>query len=218
VKALGAKVGSTRTEEQTQIARFWIENSPLAWNRLARTVAAAEGLDLWENARLFGLLNMALADGYIGTCETKYYYTFWRPVTAIREAATDINPATTADATWEPLEVTPPFPDHDSGHSVEGGAAAEILERFFGDDNLSFDTCSLTLPVTEERCGGATEVRRSFSSFTQAAEENGVSRIYVGFHFRKAVQDGIKHGRQIGEWTVSHFLKSVKDLDAHSSP
>jgi hypothetical protein len=211
VKTLGAKVGSTRTEEQTQIARFWVESSPLAWNRIARTVAAAEGLDLWENARLFGLLNMALADGYIGTCETKYHYTFWRPVTAIREAAADGNPVTTADATWEPLEVTPPFPDYDSGHSVEGGAAAEVLKLFFGDDDLSFDTCSLTLPVAEERCGGAAEVRRAFSSFTQAAEENGVSRIYVGFHFRKAVQAGIRHGRKIGEWTVSHFLKPVQD-------
>lgn len=86
-----------------------------------------------------------------------------------------------------------------------------MLKRFFGDDNISFDACSLTLPVAEKRCGGAAEVRHSFPSFTQAAEENGVSRIYVGFHFRKAVEAGIKQGRKIGHWTVSHFLKPLQD-------
>ena len=94
VKTLGVKVGSTADREQTQIAHFWVESSPLMWNRIARTVSAAEGLDLWENARLFGLLNMAMADGYIGTFETKYHYNFWRPVTAIQLADTDGNPDT----------------------------------------------------------------------------------------------------------------------------
>ncbi len=114
------------------------------WNRIARTVSAAEGLDLWENARLFGLLNMAMADGYIGTFDTKYHYNFWRPVTAIQLADTDGNPDTTADPTWEPLAPTPPVPDYDSGHSVEGGAAAQVLKRFFKDDDISFTACSLS--------------------------------------------------------------------------
>jgi hypothetical protein len=210
VKALGAKTGSTRTDEQTQIAYFWLESSPLGWNRLTRSVATAEGLDLWENARLFGLLNMALADGYIGGIAVKYHYKYWRPVSAIQLADTDGNPDTLADVTWEPLEITPPIPDYPSTHSVEGGAAAQVLKRFFGDDNISFNACSLTLPVVEERCGEATEVSRSFTSFTQAAEENGVSRIYIGFHFRKAVQEGIKYGRKIGNRAVNLFLKPVK--------
>ena len=106
---------SDRTPDQTEIARFWVESSPLQWNRIARTVSEAEGLDLWENARLFGLLNMALTDGYIGTFEAKYHYRFWRPVTAIHLADTDGNPATTADPKWTPLEPTPPIPDYDSG-------------------------------------------------------------------------------------------------------
>jgi hypothetical protein len=209
VKTLGVKVGSTRTAEQTKIGHFWVESSPLAWNRIARAVSAAEGLDLWENARLFGLLNMTLADGYIGTFEAKYFYNFWRPVTAIQLADTDGNPDTTADPAWEPLLPTPPIPDYDSGHSVEGGAAAQVLKRFFKDDDVSFTACSLTLPAPEERCGGTSEVRRSFTSFTQAAEENGVSRIYNGFHFRNAVNKGIKHGRKIADRAVSHFLKPV---------
>ena len=120
--------------EQTEIALFWVESSPLQWNRIARTVSASRGLDAWENARLFGLLNMALADGYVATFATKYHYNFWRPVTAIREADSDGNPDTVADPAWTPLAPTPPIPDHDSGHSVEGGAAAQVLKRFFDSD------------------------------------------------------------------------------------
>ena len=109
VKSLGGDgviTPSARTPEQTEIALFWIESSPLSWNRIARTVSASEGLDLWENARLFGLLNMAMADGYIGTFETKFHYNYWRPVTAIRLADTDSNPNTDADPTWTPLDPT----------------------------------------------------------------------------------------------------------------
>jgi hypothetical protein len=209
IKRLGAKDGSTRTDDQTQIALFWLESPPLRWNRIARTISTVTGLDVWENARLFGLLNMAMADGYSGSLETKYHYNYWRPVTAIQNAETDGNPDTAADPAWEPLRPTPPSPDYDSAHSVEGGAAAQVLKRFFETDRIGFSTCSQTLPLPAEQCGGALEVRRSFSSFTQAAKENGVSRIYVGFHFRKAVEEGIKHGRKIGNYAVNHFLRPI---------
>jgi hypothetical protein len=209
VKRRGVKEGSTRTDEETEIARFWLESSPLQWNRIARTVSAASGLNLWENARLFALLNMALADGYVGSWETKYHYNYWRPQTAIQLAAGDGNPDTIADPNWEPLDPTPPFPDYDSGHSVQGGVASEVLRRVFDTDQVSFTTCSLTLKEPENRCGGPHEVRRSYSSFSQAADENGLSRILVGYHFRKAVEDGITHGRKIGKHTVQHFLKPV---------
>ena len=111
---------SERTADQTEIALFWVESSPLGWNRIARTVADAEGIDLWESARLFGLLNMTLTDAYIGTWDAKYHNRFWRPVAAIRLASSDGNPATSADPTWTPLLETPPIPDYDSGHAVEG--------------------------------------------------------------------------------------------------
>lgn len=206
----GITTPSDRTPEQTQIALFWLESSPLMWNRIARTVSTTEGLDPWENARLFGLLNMALADGYIGSLETKYHYNYWRPVTAIQLADTDGNPDTDADPTWTPLVPTPPAPDYDSGHSVEGGAAAQVLKGFFETDQVSFTACSLTLLLPEERCGGASGVLREFTSFTEAAEENGLSRILNGFHFRKAVEEGIEHGRKIGNRAVNRFLKPVK--------
>ena len=89
---------SARTPDQTEIGLFWIESSPLAWNRLARAISASRGFDLWENARLFGLLNLAMADGYIASWETKYHYRFWRPITAIRLGDTDGNPATEGSA------------------------------------------------------------------------------------------------------------------------
>jgi hypothetical protein len=204
----GTTTPSERTAEQTEIAMFWVESSPLQWNRIARILAADAGLDEWESARLFGLLNMALADGYVGSFETKYLYNFWRPVTAIQLAATDGNPDTDADPTWMPLVTTPPIPDHDSAHSVEGGAAAQVFKRFFGTDLMSFEVCSLTLPAGST-CNDAGSVTRAFTSFTQAADENALSRILVGFHFRHAVESGVEHGRRIGNRAVNRFLLPV---------
>jgi hypothetical protein len=211
VKRLGGDditTPSERTVEETEIALFWVESSPLGWNRIARIVAADEGLDLWQQARLFGLLNMALADGYVGSFETKYLHNFWRPVTAIQMADNDGNPDTDVDATWTPLRGTPPVPEHDSAHSVEGGAAAQVFQRFFGTDLISFETCSLTLPAGST-CNDASAVTRSFTSFSQAAEENALSCILVGFHFRNAVEQGIEHGRLIGDRAVDLFLLPV---------
>jgi hypothetical protein len=202
----GITTPSERSAEQTEIALFWVESSPLQWNRIARTVSAETRLDLWEQARLFGLLNMAMADGYISSFETKYHYNYWRPVTAIQTADTDGNPNTSADPTWTPLVGTPPIPDYDSAHSVEGGAASKVLKRFFGTDHISFTTCSLTLPPGGT-CTDATPILRHFTGFSQAAEENGFSRILVGFHFRKAVDEGIEHGRKIANRAVDRFLR-----------
>ena len=214
VKRLGGDGNTTpseRTPEQTQIALFWVESSPQQWNRIARTVSAAKHLDAWESARLFGLLNMAMADGYVGSFEAKYQaYRFWRPVTAIRLADTDGNPNTAADPTWTPLVPTPPIPDHDSAHSVEGGAAAQVMQRVLGTDHVRFETCSLTLP-SGSTCNDSSPVLRRYTSLSQAAGENGLSRILVGFHFRKAVEDGIEHGRKIGDRAVNRFMQPTGD-------
>jgi hypothetical protein len=209
VKSLGGNdltTPSMRSAEQTEIGLFWIESSPLAWNRLARSVSASTGLDLWENARLFGLLNLALADGYIGSWETKHHYNFWRPATAIHAADTDGNPSTAGDPTWTPLEPTYAIPDHDSAHSVEGGAAAEVLSQFFGTDQITFSACSLSLP-DGSRCTDAAPVFRHYTSFSQAADENALSRILIGIHFRRATEEGVQHGRKIAKRAVNLFLK-----------
>ena len=155
---------------------------------------------------MFGLLNLALADGYIASWEAKYVFNFWRPVSAIHEADHDGNPDTTADPLWTPLQFTYPIPDHDSAHSVEGGAAAQVLRDFFGTDEISFSACSRSLPAGG-RCTDPTPVLRHYQTFSQAADENGLSRILVGIHFRNAVEEGIQHGRKIGRRTVNPFLK-----------
>ena len=200
VKAIGEKNSSTRTAEQTSIARFWYEGSPSGWSRIARAVAQSRSLDLWDTARLLALVNLAMADGFIAGFETKYEFNFWRPVTAIRAGDTDGNDETVADPAWSTLLNSPAIPDYTSTHSILGGAASEVLRRFFRDDDLPFTTTS-----------GApfSGLTRSFASFSQAAAENGESRIYAGIHFRSAVEEGIKQGNQIGAFTFTHALQPL---------
>jgi PAP2 superfamily protein len=204
VKSIGSKVSSVRTGDQTQIARFWYEGSPIGWSRIARVVADARGLDLWERARLLALVNLAMADGFIAGWKDKYTYNFWRPVTAIRAGDTDGNDFTIADPAWDSLLNSPALPDYPSTHSILGGAASEVLRRFFHHDDIAFTSTS-----------GApfAGITRSFSSFSEAAEENGNSRIYAGIHFRSAVTDGIAQGKRIGQFVFTHALKPVDDSD-----
>jgi hypothetical protein len=200
VKAIGEKNSAIRTAEQTSIARFWYEGSPAGWSRISRVVAESRGLDSWETARLLALVNLAMADGFIAGFETRYDFNFWRPVTAIRAGDTDGNDATIADPAWSTLLNTPAIPDYPSTHSVLGGAASEVLRRFFRDDDVAFTTTS-----------GApfAGLTRSFASFSQAAAENGESRIYCGIHFRSAVEDGIKLGNKIGGFAFTHVLQPL---------
>ena len=205
----GVTTPSQRTQRQTETALFWLESSPLAWNRIARTLAVREDLGLWSSARLFGLLDAALADGYIASFHTKFdVVRFWRPVTAIQLADTDGNPATSPDPTWTPLATTPPIPDHESAHAVQGAAAAAVFDEFFGTDRLPFATCSYTL-APENSCTGTDPVVRRYRSPSEAAAENGLSRILVGFHFRRAVDVGLQHGTAIGRWTATRLLKPI---------
>lgn len=204
VKAIGEKNSAIRTAEQTSIARFWYEASPAGWSRIAGVVAQSQGLDLWDTARLLALVNLAMADGFIAGFETKYDFNFWRPVTAIRAGDTDGNDATVADPAWISLLNTPAIPDYTSTHSVLGGASAEVLRRFFHSDNVPFTTTS-GAPFA-----GFT---RSFTSFSQAAAENGESRIYAGIHFRSAVEDGIKEGGKIGGFVFTHALRPLNGDD-----
>ena len=193
VKALGAAVGSTRTEEQSEIALFWADSAgtetpPGHWNSIAQIIAEDRGNTLEQNARLFALLNIAMADAAICAWDAKYEFHFWRPVTAIAFAEPELN--------WMSLIVTPPFPDYVSGHSTFSAAAATVLPLFYGTEDLPFTTGSDFLPG----------VYRSFPTPMAAADEAGDSRVYGGIHFRTASEDGLLAGISIGEWTVSHYL------------
>jgi hypothetical protein len=201
VKAYGAAINSLRTPDQSQIAVFWAdgpgtETPPGHFDHIARDVAIRAGTSLEQNARLFALLNMAMADAGICAWDAKYRYDFWRPITAIHEGASDGNPATAPDPAWQPFIVTPPFPENISGHSTFGAAAATVLALFFGTDNVAFDSTSDALPG----------VVRHFSTFSSAAIENAVSRVYGGVHFRFSNQEGLTAGASIGAWAFAHHL------------
>jgi membrane-associated phospholipid phosphatase len=202
VKDLGAKKGSTRTDKQTEIALFWADGAGTAtppghWNLIAQDVGSAQRNTMPQNAHLFALLNVAMADAAICAWDAKYTYNFWRPVTAIREGDTDGNPATHPDPKWISLIVTPPFPDYTSGHSTFSGAAAAVLSLFYGTSRVPFTTTSDASPG----------IVRSFRGFLQAANEAALSRMYGGIHFRSANEDGLKSGLAIGGWTFTHTMQ-----------
>jgi len=201
VEKIGHIDSKARTPEQSEIAKFWYEDSPLGWNRIANAAVRQRGLDAWEAARAFALVHFAMADGFIAGFDAKYQYRFWRPVTALQAATINGKPLTAADSAWQPLLVTPPVPDYPSTHTVLGWAAAEVLIELFG-DKLRYSMTSLTLPG----------VTRHYRGFSQAAEENGLSRLYAGIHFGHAVKDGRRQGRSIGE-AVAEALAPVHRAD-----
>ena len=194
VKKLGAAIGSTRTEEQTLIALFWAdgagtETPPGHWNSIAQIIADVRGNTLEQNARLFALLNLAMADGAICAWDAKYTFHFWRPVTAIKFAEPELN--------WMSFIVTPPFPDYVSGDSSFSGAAATVLALFYGTEDLPFT-------IGSDFLAG---VYRTFPTCLDAAEEAAVRRLYGGIHFRSANEDGLQAGISIGDWTDSRYLQ-----------
>lgn len=198
VKATGVLAGSNRTAEQTAYARFWYEDSDIGWNRITRDVVVRKKLSLHDSARLFGLVNIALADAYIAGWDAKFHHDFWRPITAIRAAGTDGNDATAPDLGWVPLLDTPPVQDYPSTHSVAGAAAASVLARELGDDtrfSLSSSTAEDPAQV------------RSFHSFSEAASENSDSRVRAGIHFRFAVDAGSQMGTRVGEQVYGSQLR-----------
>ena len=199
VKEIGSINSSTRSAEQTQIAVFWNGNTPAYWNRIATSVADERHLTLSQNARLLALLNVAMADAVISCWDAKYTYVFWRPITAIRLASTDGNPATIEDAGWTPLLVTPNFPEYPSGHATVSPAAATVLGTYFG-NGAEFTLTSETLPG----------VVRSYTSFTQAADEAFDARIYGGIHFRSACRDGRALGTQVGSLVMANVAQSAR--------
>lgn len=201
VKETGRLNSDIRTQEQSEYAKFWYEFSEAGWNRVARTVVASQHLNMLEAARLLALVDMAMADAYIAGWDAKFHYNFWRPYTAIRNADSDGNNATISDANWEPLEPTPPVHDYPSTHSALGNAAATVLALILG-DSTQF---SMASPTAVPR-----RTIRSFSSFSEAADQNADSRVRAGIHFRFSCEAGQDLGNKIGAWTVEHCLKALK--------
>jgi hypothetical protein len=168
---------------------------------------AQKNMGAWQVARLLALVQMSEADAYISSLDSKLHYFYWRPVSAIHLADTDGNPNTVADPDWEVVGwnpagppdfrywPTPPVPDYGSAHATAGGAGSELIKNFFGTDNINFSSASTSYPST-----------RIFNSLSQASRENSLSRIYIGYHFRKAVTAGEQQGKSIGKWIFDHYL------------
>jgi hypothetical protein len=194
---LGGERSDARTDEQSQIARYWSSNAGAFWNEIARLVVnarqhdgnARNDLDTWERSRLFAMLNAAMADSFVSAWEAKYRYRYWRPITAIHRGAADGNPATRPDASWTSLLVTPEHPEYPSAHSVLSGAASTVLRCAMGTDRAPFRLTSR---------GSYPGITRSYPGFTAAANEIADSRVYAGAHFRTANTEGLVEGRHIG--------------------
>jgi hypothetical protein len=195
VKSLGMAGSTTRTDDQTQIARFWGAPIQNYWNEIAQTAALAHGTTLEQNARLFALLDLSVADSVIAFYDAKYTYHFWRPITAIRAADNDGNPATAGDPSWTPFATTALDPSYPGAHAVVSAAGADVLSSFFGNDEK--------FAVTSELLPG---VERMFTSFSDAADEASVSRIYAGQHFRFDQVAGERLGKQIADYVTQNFL------------
>jgi membrane-associated phospholipid phosphatase len=192
VKSLGQNTSSSRTADQTVAAKFWPGPIWTTWNEIAEKSAIAHHTDLVHTARLFALLNLSLADTTIAFYDAKYQYHLWRPITAIRAADSSGNPATTADPNWTPLLATAPDPSYPGAHSAISGAAAAVLINFYGDHD-KIDVTSDVLP----------NVTRSFNSYSAAASEAGLSRIYGGVHTRTDHEAGLKLGHDVAGFVLN---------------
>jgi hypothetical protein len=191
-----AEAKGYRTQDQSEIARFW-PGGGANFNAVARVIVAGRGLSLAEHAQLFALLNIALSDSAVAVFDTKYTYKFWRPVTAIRAADTDGNPATASDADWLSYQATPPYPDYTCGLTTNTGAAVEVLRRFLGTDNIAYTFTA----------AGHT---RSYTTLSQAAAEAVDARVFGGMHFRTGCIQGVRHGQKAGRFAIQHELKPLK--------
>jgi hypothetical protein len=203
VKDVGAFDSTTRTADQTEAGLFWQaintpNSSPIGmWNEIAAEVAVAKNNTLVQNARLFALLNLDGADDQIACFDGKYTYNFWRPVTAIRAADTTGNPDTVADPNWTPLFATPSHPSYPSAHATYSTSIATVLAAFFGTDAIPFSLSFEGLPG----------VTRSFDSFSAAAHEAGLSRIWLGIHWAFDITAGEAQGQAVGTYIFQNFLQ-----------
>jgi membrane-associated phospholipid phosphatase len=193
-RIMGVYSGSGRTNDQSELALFWAGNTPLYWNRIASQIAAARSRSLGQNAHLFALLNVSMADAGIACWDSKYRYVFWRPITAIRDPTSD-NP----DPTWTPwLDFfptgTPAHPEYPSGHSTVSGAAAFVLAKKFGD--------STAFTVTSEVRSGT----RSFPSFSAAVAEIADARVFGGIHFRTSCVRGNLLGQAVAQYVLTQAM------------
>jgi hypothetical protein len=204
VKLVGRFDSPFRPQDRTDVALFYAATTPVqTFNPAARQVSAAQGKTLSENARIFALLAMAVADASIAVFDTKYTYNRWRPVTAIWGADLDGNKRTTPDPTWLPLIATPAFPSYASAHGTLSGAARAVLERAFGKDGQDI---TLTNP-------GLPGIVLNYTAWGQITDDIADARVYGGIHFRYDQDAGAHQGQQVGKYILRNYLRSARGND-----
>ena len=196
IKRMGAKVGSGRSPEQNEIARFWELTGPACYDPMLRQLSTAKRLDPVQNARLHALVSMAAADALIAVFDAKYTYNFWRPVTAIRNGDLSGNDAVERDAAWEPFIPTPMHPEYPCAHCISQAAVAGVFEHFFGDAIPAVKLTSTTAPG----------VTRTFVKLSDYVSEVINARVYDGVHYRTSGEVGAEMGRRIAQYAVRNHL------------
>jgi hypothetical protein len=203
VKALGARLSTARTPEQTDLGYFYADNFFNILFGALRDIADEHVHEIADSARLFALASMSMADAVITAWDSKSHYNFWRPITAVREGDRDGNRRTAGDASWEPLINNPPYSDHTSGANNVTGAMTRTARLVLGTDHLSFRVTS-AFPL-------ALQKERQYERLSEMADDVVDVRIYQGIHFRRADEVGRKQGERVAKWAFRHFLRPADD-------
>jgi hypothetical protein len=200
VKAVGIKdpTRTTRTQHQTDASLYWAVHPGRTWSRIVRALETERGVSTADGARLYAQIYLTAADSAISVWDDKEHWGLWRPITAIREAATDGNPATVADPTWDSLVANPPYPDHPSGHLGLSGSHIETLQEFFHTDEMAWTD---TIP--------GTSMTMSYTRLSDALNEIISVRVWSGIHFRAADEQSAQLAKQVAKWRKHHYFKKA---------
>ena len=196
VKSVGSKTSTTRTQHQTDAVLYWAAHPGATWARIVRSLDAEAGLSTADGARLYAQIYLTAADSAISIWDDKAHWSFWRPITAIREADTDGNAATDADPTWEPLAANPPYPEHPSGHLGLSGSHIETLQEFFHTDHMTWTDTAAGKTLT-------------YTRLSDALDEIIDVRIWSGIHFRAADEQSAHLAKQVAKWRKHHYFEKA---------
>jgi hypothetical protein len=200
LKDYGGQVSAKRTASQTETARFWLVGPPVAYDPFVRRLVAAKQMNVVDSARLMALVSMGITDAIIAVLDAKYYYNFWRPITAIRNGDIGGNPATEREPTWQPLATTPMHPEYPCSHCIQSGALAAVIKAVFG--TVDIPEIAITSPT-------APGVTHRWSNMTAFTDEVASARIWAGFHYRFSTRVGTGMGLELGDYVVKNVMQPV---------